>query len=130
MPDALKRGCRWPLCDQIQGGPYCPAHEALRRKTTSPAARGYGREWRNFRRTFANSLIAADVPVACGSSLPDGPVMRDSQCRRAGVWTFRDLHLHHDPPLRPDERRDPRLVCDPRRVGFLCESCHNALGRR
>ena len=49
-----------------------------------------------------------------------------SRCRRRGVLTATKLHLDHEPPLRPEERRDRRAVENPLRVGFLCPSCHSA----
>jgi hypothetical protein len=73
----------------------------------------------------AKRLLTLGQPVACGASLPNGPLMVDSACARAGLLVTTRLHLDHEPPLRPDERDDPHAICDPLRVGFLCHSCHS-----
>jgi hypothetical protein len=56
--------------------------------------------------------------------------MVDSRCKAIGLLNDRDLHLDHTPPLRPEEREDRAAVEDPKRVGFLCGSCHTAKTRR
>jgi hypothetical protein len=70
-------------------------------------------------------LIAAGIAPICGAALPDGPSMKDSECKADGRITHRRLHLDHDPPLRDEERSARRAVCNPLRVGFLCASCHS-----
>lgn len=105
----------------------CAAHAREREQYRgSAASRGYDRAWFAFRDRFKAMLIAVGIVPACGASLPGGPAMQASECRRRGHLNIDKLHLHHDPPLRPEERSIRRLVCDPLRVGFLCVGCHSA----
>lgn len=127
MPDALLTNCAEPGCPELVASGRCPAHaRPYDRYRGSSTSRGYGSTWRAFRERFKTLLIAAGVAPVCGAALPDGPDMSASRCRALGILTWQRLHLHHHPPLRDDERADRRAVEDPRRVGFLCEPCHNA----
>lgn len=93
--------------------------------------RGYTyRDWQPFRRRFLSALVDADILPVCGAALPDGPSVRDSACRDAGLFTFASadgssLHLDHEPALQSWERSDPARVCDPTRIVLKCASCHN-----
>ena len=95
----------------------------------SARARGYNGIWEGFRVVFIGLLVAAGIAPVCGATLPDGPKTQDSECRRLGLQTFASadgssLHLDHDPPLQPSERRDASRVCDAARIQLLCASCH------
>lgn len=133
MPMALGRACVVFGCGEVASHRgRCPAHARvsdLRRG--SATQRGYDAvHWRPFRVQFARALVGAGIAPTCGATLPGGPSMADSQCRAAGVVTSTHLHLDHDPPLRPEERGDWRVVCDASRVGWLCASCHDRRTRR
>ncbi len=93
----------------------------------SASSRGYGASWRAFRRTFLERLVAAGIAPICGAVLPGGPQTTDSLCHAEGREVSEGLHLDHEPPLRDDERQDPRKVQDWRRIQALCARCH---GRR
>jgi len=101
---AAFRPCATPGCPELVPSGPCP----------------------RFRRRFVADLVWAGIAPVCGATLPGGPAMTASACQRDGRLTGTRLHLHHDPPLTDAERGDVAAVCDPRRVGFLCESCHNA----
>jgi hypothetical protein len=126
---AAFRPCATPGCPELVPSGHCPRHgqagRARDRRDTS-TARGYGVAWGRFRRRFVADLVWAGIAPVCGATLPGGPAMTASACQRDGRLTGTRLHLHHDPPLTDAERGDVAAVCDPRRVGFLCESCHNA----
>lgn len=127
MPSALLRPCAHPGCPALTDGARCPQHRRQsEQRRGSAAQRGYGTAWRDFRLRFIRRLIALGIAPVCGSALPDGPAMSWSQCRRDGRLTHGSLHLDHEPPLRADQRADPRAVCDTQRVGFLCDQCHRA----
>jgi hypothetical protein len=129
MTTAALRPCATPGCSALVARGHCARHghagRARDRRGTS-TARGYGSTWSAFRRRYIGALAAAGVAPVCGAALPGGPAMAASQCRAAGRLTGMRLHVHHDPPLRDDERGQVHVVCDPRRVGLLCEACHNA----
>jgi hypothetical protein len=57
--------------------------------------------------------------------MPGGPSSQHSICRAQGLLNGERLHLDHDPPLRDEERHDPRAVMDPLRIVLLCATCHN-----
>jgi len=83
-------------------------------------------DWRAFKVWFINRLIVRHITPVCGAHLPGGPKTTDSRCHAAGLLNGDNLHLDHEPPLRPEERVDRRAVCDPMRVQLLCQSCHAA----
>lgn len=127
MPSALLRSCASIGCPTLVVSGRCAIHaRATEQRRGSAAARGYDAGWRAFRIWFRHRLIAAHVVPVCGATLPGGPSMRDSQCRAAGRLNDGRLQLDHDPPLTEGERHDARAVCDIRRVGFLCHTCHSA----
>jgi hypothetical protein len=127
MPYAALRACR---CGALVGRLGCPrcaqAHEQ-RRGTAH--ARGYDRHWLRFRPQFLALLVQAGLNPVCGEALPNGPTIRDSACRDAGLWTFTSadgssLHLDHEPELEDWERSLPERVCDATRIVLKCASCH------
>ena len=126
MPSALLRPCANPGgCHELVESGRCKAHATEQDAARgSSAERGYDGYWRRFIIWFRHQLIAKGIVPVCGAALSGGPSMADSQCRAQGLLNDHDLHLDHDPPLRPDERQDRRAVCNPLRVGFLCASCH------
>ena len=132
MPTALLRPCATPGCPELTTGGPCPTHARQREQHRgSAASRGYDHGWLRFRRWVRHRMIHLGIAPVCGSSLPGGPTMAHSACRADGRLTFQsadgtDLHLDHDPPLRGEERKDPRAVCNPTRVTFLCRACHSA----
>jgi len=69
-------------------------------------------------------MIRLGIVPACGAALPGGPVLA-SACTQDGRLSWERLHLHHEPPLTGAERQDPRAICDPVRVVWLCERCHS-----
>lgn len=121
------RPCCEPGCPTLVERGRCATHTRQReqRRGTS-SARGYGAAWEAFRQRFIDACIALGIAPICGAALPDGPSMASSRCKAAGLVNGSDLALHHDPPLADWERTDSRRVCDERRVGWLCRSCHNA----
>src|SRR5580765_8498259 len=126
MADALLKACPEPGCPELVATGRCLAHTKQgEQRRGSSASRGYGAPWVRFRTWFMERLIREGIAPVCGAALPDGPAMPDSQCRADGRLEGRRLHLDHTPPLRPEERRDRRAVCDPRRVGLLCAACHS-----
>ena len=126
-PSALLRGCSESGCPELVEEGKCAAHRrSFEQRRGSSAARGYGGTWRAFREWFRQHLIARGIAPVCGAALPDGPSMSESRCRQAGILNDQKLELDHDPPLRHEERRDRAAVEDPKRVGFLCQSCHAA----
>lgn len=130
-PSALLRPCAEPLCGALVEHGRCAAHgRVIEQRRGSAHARGYTRAWERFRVWFKGALIAAGIVPACGARLPGAPVTEDSLCVLAGRLNNRRLHLDHTPPLASAERADERAVCDPMRVQFLCESCHNAKTKR
>lgn len=130
MPQPPLRSCVAPGCPALVRSGRCDAHRRVQERFRgSSASRGYNAHWQAFRRQFRAMLIAHDIPPVCGAALPDGPPSTVSRCHAAGRLNAADLHLDHWPPLRDDERANRRAVCDPRRVRFLCASCHNALTR-
>lgn len=125
-------------CSEPEGCPVlvesgrCHAHQR-ERHTTRRQGRllTYSESWwRRFREYFVRLLIAAGVAPICGSALPGGPTMTASRCNARGEVNGLKLHLHHDPPLEQEEQQDRSAVCNPLRVGFLCETCHRAETRR
>lgn len=127
-PSALLRACAHPGCPELVESGSCPTHtRQAEQRRGSAASRGYDYYWTSvFRPFFINLLIAAGIPPVCGAALPGGPSMAASRCRAEGRLEWRRLHLDHDPPLKDDERRDRKAVCNPMRVGFLCWRCHSA----
>lgn len=130
MSPALLRPCATPGCPALVTGVRCSRCATAREQQRGTRSeRGYDARWQRFRQWFIDQLIAKGIPPACGAALPGGPSMADSRCRRRDRVETDKLHLDHDPPLQPHERRDWRRVCDPLRVGFLCASCHSAKTR-
>jgi hypothetical protein len=128
VPAAMLRACAFPGgCGELVESGRCKTHRLeVERQRGSAAARGYDAHWSGFRKRFIARLIAADIAPACGASLPDGPNTRAfSQCAQEGRLTVDALHLDHEPPLTEAERGRRAAVEDPRRVGFLCPSCHS-----
>ncbi len=131
MPTAMLRRCTHQGCPELVESGACGKHARERNIARGSAnARGYGVKWRAFRERFRAMLIAAGVVPACGARMPGARETGDSACRQAGRLNDRRLHLDHTPPLTEAERHDPRAVCDPARVQFLCEACHNAKSAR
>lgn len=135
MVDALLRECSYPNCTALVRSGRCEVHRRAADARRQPSSvRGYGAPWRRWCRWFDRQLIAHDVTPVCGAALPGGPSMHASQCKAAGILTpghpGAALHHDHEPPLAPSERTSRRSVCDPRRVGLLCQSCHSAKTRR
>jgi hypothetical protein len=126
MPSALLTNCPEPGCSELVASGRCAAHaNKYEQQRGSSSARGYDYYWRTFfHQEIRDRMVALDIAPVCGAALPGGPSMVDSQCKTAGVFNDRDLHLDHDPPLQAHERRNRRAVCDPTRVGWLCASCH------
>lgn len=128
MPSAPKRPCAQPGCPElVSGTPRCSAHARQHERTSrgTSSERGYNSAWRQFRTWFAHQLIKHGIAPVCGASLPHGPDMSGiSACRDVGLLTDQHLELHHEPPLTDIERTNPKAVCDPRRVAWLCPSCH------
>lgn len=121
------RPCLEAGCPILVRAGRCAEHETAKRTGTLV----YNEQWwRNFRLRFFRMLLRAHITPACGATLPSGPRSTVSQCRAQGRLTGSsadgtDLHLHHDPPLTPDEVRDKRRVCDPFRIALLCRECHS-----
>jgi hypothetical protein len=95
----------------------------------SSTRRGYGGDWRDFRRRFMSMLIEAGIAPICGAVLPGGPVDQ-TPCEANGLATYRsadgsDLHLDHTPPLQDWERVIVAKVCDPMRIKIRCRECHS-----
>lgn len=125
MTSALLRPCAAPGCPTLTANARCQEHTREHDAYRGTAAeRGYGARWAAFRIRFKNTLIMSGIAPVCGAALPEGPSMADSRCKADGLLNDRELHLHHDPPLQPHERKDVRTVCNPLRVGWLCRSCH------
>lgn len=132
MPSALLRPCSEPGgCPELVESGRCAQHaRAAERFRGTATARGYDSHWSKvFRPRFFGLLRKAGVAPVCGGALPGGPTTDDSQCKRNGWLNDRHLQLHHDPPLRDDERADRGKVEDPLRVKVLCASCHSARTR-
>lgn len=131
MPTALLKDCAYPGCTVLVDNGRCAEHARAREQWRGTAAsRGYDSRWVAFKRWFINRLIALDLAPVCGARLPGAVETTDSQCKAAGVLTWRGLHLDHTPPLREDERQDWAIVCDAMRVQLLCAHCHSAKTRR
>lgn len=134
MPSALLRACAYPGgCPNLVVSGYCPEHEPIARavdaRRGSAASRGYDRQWQAFRIFVRNRMIALHILPVCGAALPGGPVTTDSACQAAGLLVGAnpdgtELSLDHEPPLRAEERLNPRAVCDLLRVQWLCRACH------
>ena len=132
MPTATLPFCPVPGCSERSHGP-CRTHRAAKHQQVdarrgSRHERGYDSKWVRFIVTFRQMLIARRIIPACGAKL-SGILSSRSQCVAQGRITLEGLHLDHDPPLEDWERRDPRRVCDPHRVGFLCAACHTIATR-
>lgn len=131
MPAALMRACAGrPGCPNLVASGVCRDCSSRRAKVDAQqrgtaAERGYDTRWVKFRSWFRNRLVAAGIPPVCGASLPGGPDTKAwSHCAGDGVLNDRDLHLDHEPPLRPDERSNWRAIQDAARCGYLCARCH------
>lgn len=125
MPDAPLRPCaNVPCRNRVKRGRCADCVKKAETRRGNRHQRGYTNAWDTFRSRFVSELADAGIVAMCGASLPSGPVPRDSQCRAAGLIVGDDLQLHHDPPLRPDERDKPWIVQDSKRVMFLCRQCH------
>jgi 5-methylcytosine-specific restriction endonuclease McrA len=119
------RFCARPGCpNRVARGRCTACRRAAPTVRASAARRGYGRSWEAFRTvTFPALLLERGVIPSCGARLALGP-SPSSECAALGRIVLEGLELDHDPPLTEAERLDPAAVCDPRRVGFLCKSCH------
>ena len=125
MPSSLLRPCATPGCPTLTAQARCQEHtREYEARRGTPLERGYNAAWRDFRRRFKDTLIHHGIAPVCGAALTGGPLMADSRCKAAGLLNDRALHLHHDPPLQPHERKDTAVICNSLRVGFLCRSCH------
>jgi hypothetical protein len=119
--------CTEPGCHELVRQGRCAAHaRRIEQRRGSASSRGYGQAWKQFKPRFKAQLIALGIAPVCGARMPGAPETMDSQCRAEGRLNARRLHLDHTPPLTPSERLDRCAVCDPLRVQYLCESCHNA----
>lgn len=129
MANARFSYCRTPRCTNKVASGYCPTCRPLATAHHRPQGahgQGYTRRWERFRREeFPFLLAEAGKPVVCGARLPEGPSPH-SRCAAEGLLVFERLHLDHDPPLEPWERRFPERVCDPLRVAYLCVRDHSA----
>lgn len=115
-------------CPNLTTQRLCPTcqREAEQARGSS-TERGYDAAWRSFRAWFRALLASEGIIPACGSALPTGPdTRRYSRCLKQGITNVDELHLDHEPPLTPAERKDPSAIRNPNRVGFLCRSCHSA----
>lgn len=137
MPARLERACSVSGCpgmDVAGGRGRCADHaRQYERQRGNAAARGRDYHWTYiFRPRFSRMLIAAGIAPACGAALPGGPSMADSLCKAEGRLVAARLRLDHDPPLTAAEResKDRRVIEDPMRCGWLCESCHNRRTQR
>lgn len=134
MPTALLKPCPGGggTCTQLVASGRCAEHaRADEHQRGTATARGYDSHWSKvFRPWYLRQLIAHGIAPVCGAALPGGPAMTASTCKAQGRLNDRRLQLHHDPPLRDDERGDRRIVEDPRRVGLLCAADHAAETRR
>jgi 5-methylcytosine-specific restriction endonuclease McrA len=129
MPDALLRACT--RCGRpTSSSPCANCRRARNQQRGSSSARGYGQQWRHFVLGVRRRMISLGIVPQCGARLPEARVTADSTCAANGRLVTAYLQLDHIDPLEPYERRDPRIVCDPTRVQFLCESCHKAKTRR
>lgn len=122
MPETLGlRFCAEPGCSTRVPRGRCPQHAR-----TSAHRRGYDAHWERFRTvTYPMLLLEQGIYIhTCGARLQPGPHPY-SECAKAGIGTFTELELDHDPPLKHWERAHPRIVCDPARIGgYLCKTCH------
>lgn len=132
MPSPARRPCAVPGCPSLADrGGRCGLHaRALERQRGSRTARGYTEQWYRFRAEVFRALLRHGIVPSCGATLPGGPQTTDSRCLAEGRIVASRLHLDHAPPLTPEERQDPRAVCDRRRVQVLCAACHAAKTRR
>jgi hypothetical protein len=132
MASALLKPCAHPGgCPELVESGCCPAHQRAREARRGSAhSRGYTAAWRAFRGRVTERMVALDIVPVCGARLPGAPTTGDSRCQAAGLLNPRHLHLDHTPPLLDIERADERAVCDPMRVQWLCEACHNAKSQR
>jgi hypothetical protein len=103
--------------------------KAIDQRRGSRHARGYDAQWVRFVAAFPGLLLARHILPQCGARLSGSPSPH-SACAQRGRQTLEGLHLDHDPPLEAWERQDPRRVCDPHRVQFLCAGCHGVKTRR
>lgn len=124
MPFAALKDCPGGCGAKVAKGRCQACTRKMDQRRGSASSRGYGAAWERFRRLFVALLVAAGIAPVCGAALPDGPQTQDSQCKAAGLLVGDDLQLDHEPPLTEAERQQPRAVCDPRRVQFLCRACH------
>lgn len=132
MPNRPLRPCAGGCGAYVARG-RCSSCGVETRQTS--VQRGYGRLWKAFRPRFFAMLVQLGILPVCGAALPGGPSMEDSHCKQAGYLTYfssngSSLHLDHDPPLDDWERAKPERVCDPLRVGLLCDVCHASKTRR
>jgi hypothetical protein len=130
MPTAPLRPCPGDggTCSVLVPSGCCPAHtRVVEQRRGTATSRGYDSHWSKvFRPWYFRQLLAAGIAPVCGAALPGGPSMTASACKAQGLLTATHLHLHHEPPLTPAERRDRRAVEDPLRVGLLCATDHSA----
>jgi 5-methylcytosine-specific restriction protein A len=104
MPRRPPTVCAHPGCGQLVQGGRCSRHRRIQKELrASSSQRGYGPEWRKYRRDY---LRAAPWCV---------------QCRREGRQT-RALVVDHIQPVGGP--LDPTFW-DPRNHQALCPSCHS-----
>ena len=134
LPSAALRPCAGGCGARVASGRCSTCSRHIEQTRGSAHARGYSAGWGKFRIRFMADLIQAGIPVVCGASLPDGPPTHTfSLCVANGLSNGFDLELDHEPPLTQAEREaaargDRRAFDDPKRVGFLCSTCHKAKG--
>ena len=133
MPMAPLRPCAGGCGAKVKAGRCSSCARATEQRRGSASARGYTSAWHRFCLWVQGQMVLLGILPVCGAILPGGPVTTDSQCKAAGLLTFRSadgsaLHHDHEPPLTEAERRDASKVCDPMRLQLLCASCHAAKG--
>jgi hypothetical protein len=136
VPNALAKACH------VYGCPHpepCPVHGRSVRQQQyddrrgSARARGYDREWDQFRLWHLTECFRLEVPRVglCGSRLPGAPATEDSECARLGLITPARVLDHITPITGPT---DPRRL-DPTNLQWLCDGvtgrgCHDRKRQR
>lgn len=127
MPSSPRQPCSTPRCPNTTDRGRCLTCRTRTEQVRGSASqRGYDSYWsKTFVPWFKRQLAGKGIAPACGASLPGGPDMRPfSRCAQEGRLTIEKLHVDHNPPLDPWERKHRARVCDPKRVGLLCDEDH------
>lgn len=117
-------------CGIAHRGPCLGQARKYDQQRGSASSRGYGTAWKIFRQQFIGLLLEQGQIPLCGAIVQGGPETTDSHCAIHGRFTSSQLELDHEPPLQDWERHHLEIVCDPRRVQFLCRSCHSRKSNR